>query len=125
MSRLSVQQAAGSSTSLKKRMFITLTKSLFAAIWFRIVLVFAMALPMLVLYAISTLGPFLGRELRFEAGLLGYLVMSAFGIAAILSLWAGAFVNRIGTRRALAVLFFAVALAFALIATVEDYYSLV
>jgi MFS family permease len=106
-------------------MFITLTKSLFAAIWFRIVLVFAMALPMLVLYAISTLGPFLVRDLRFEAGLLGYLVMSAFGIAAILSLWAGAFVDRIGTRRALAVLFFTVALAFTLIATVEDYYSLV
>ncbi|WP_081355758.1 MFS transporter [Nitrosospira multiformis] len=102
-----------------------MAKSLFAAIWFRIVLVFAMALPMLVLYAISTLGPFLVRDLRFEAELLGYLVMSAFGIAAILSLWAGAFVDRIGTRQALAVLFFAVALAFALIATVEDYYSLV
>lgn len=92
---------------------------------FRIILVFAMALPMLVLYAVSTLGPFLGRDLRFEPALLGYLVMSSFGLAAILSLWAGAVVDRMGSRYALMVLFSAIALAFTLMATVKDFYGLV
>src|SRR5688500_9421004 len=101
------------------------TKTTIANIWFRIVLVFAMALPMLVLYAISTLGPLLGRDLYFKPELLGYLVMSSFGLAAVLSLWAGAFVDRIGSRYALTILFSAIALAFALIATVENYYGLV
>lgn len=101
------------------------TTTTIANIWFRIVLVFAMALPMLVLYAISTLGPLLGRDLHFKPGLLGYLVMSSFGLAAVLSFWAGAFVDRIGSRYALTILFSAIALAFALIATVENYYGLV
>ena len=94
-------------------------------IWFRVVLVFAMAMPMLVLYAISALGPFLTRDLHFEPELLGYLVMSSFGLAAVLSLWAGAFVDRVGSRYALIVLFSAVALAFTLIATAENFYGLV
>ncbi len=93
--------------------------------WFRFVLVFAMALPMLILYAVSTLGPLLARDLHFKPELLGYLVTSSFGLAAVLSLWAGAFVDRIGSRYALIVLFSAVASAFALIATVENYYGLV
>lgn len=84
-----------------------------------------MAMPMLVLYAISTLGPFLARDLNFRPELLGYLVMSSFGLAAVLSLWAGAFVDRIGSRHALTVLFLSIASAFALIATVENYYGLV
>ncbi len=63
-------------------------------VWLRVVLVFAMTLPMLILYAISTLGPLLGHDLHFEPALLGYLVMSSFGLAAILSLWAGIFVDR-------------------------------
>lgn len=94
-------------------------------IGFRVVLVFAMALPMLILYATSTLGPLLGRDLRFEPALLGYLVMSSFGLAAILSLWAGAIVDRMGSRYALMVLFSAIALAFALMATVKNFYGLV
>lgn len=94
-------------------------------IGFRIVLVFAMALPMLILYAASTLGPLLGRDLRFEPALLGYLVMSSFGLAAILSLWAGAIVDRMGSRYALMMLFSSIALAFTLMATVKDFYGLV
>ncbi|SEO22542.1 Cyanate permease [Nitrosospira multiformis] len=96
-----------------------------ASIWFRIVLVFAMAMPMLVLYAISTLGTFIVRDLHLEAKLLGYLVMSSFGIAAILSPWGGALVDRIGPRDALTILFFTVALAFTLLATGKDYFYLV
>jgi MFS family permease len=94
-------------------------------IWFRVVLVFAMAMPMLVLYAISALGPFLTRDLHFKPELLGYLVMSSFGLAALLSLWAGALVDRVGSRSSLIVLFSAVALAFTLIATVESFYGLI
>ena len=74
-------------------------------IWFRVVLVFAMAMPMLVLYANSALGPFLTRDLHLEPELLGYLVMSSFGLASVLSLWAGAFVDRVGSRYSLIVLF--------------------
>lgn len=94
-------------------------------LWFGVVLVFAMALPMLVLYAIGTLGPLLTRDLHFKPALLGYLVMSSFGLAAVLSLWAGAFVDRIGSRYALMLLFSAIALAFTLIAMVENFYGLV
>jgi MFS family permease len=96
-----------------------------ATIWLRVILVFAMTLPMLVLYAMSTLGPLLGRDLHFEPALLGYLVMSSFGVASVLSLWAGAFVDRVGSRYALIALFSSIATAFTLIAAVENYYGLV
>jgi len=99
--------------------------TLAAGIPCRVVLVFAMALPMLVLYAVSTLGPLLSRDLRFEPASLGYLVMSSFGLAAVLSLWAGAIVDRIGSRYALIGLFSVIALAFALIATAETFQGLV
>lgn len=94
-------------------------------LWFGVVLVFAMALPMLVLYAIGTLGPLLTRDLHFSAALLGYLVMSSFGLAAVLSLWAGAFVDRIGSRYTLMLLFSTIALAFTLLAMAENFYGLV
>ena len=96
-----------------------------ADIWFQVILLLAMALPMLVLYAVSTLGPLLSRDLAFEPALLGYLVMSSFGLAAILSLWAGAIVDYLGSRYALMTLFCAIALAFALIAAVKSFYGLV
>lgn len=99
--------------------------TLVAGIPFRIILVFAMALPMLVLYALSTLGPLLGRDLRFEPASLGYLVMSSFGLAAILSPWAGAIVDRIGSRHALIGLFSVISLAFALIATAKTFQGLI
>ncbi|MEO9061062.1 MAG: MFS transporter [Nitrosospira sp.] len=103
----------------------TLRHTLVAGISFRVVLVFAMALPMLVLYAVSTLGPLLSRDLSFEPASLGYLVMSSFGLAAILSLWAGTIVDRIGSRYALIGLFTVIALAFTLIATAETFQGLV
>ncbi len=91
----------------------------------QIVLVFAMTLPMLILYATSTLGPLLSQDLHFESVLLGYLVMSSFGLAAVLSLCAGAIVDYIGSRSALLVLFYAIATAFTLIALAENFYGLV
>jgi MFS family permease len=80
---------------------------------------------MLMLYAVSTLGPLLSRDLRFEPALLGYLVMSSFGLAAILSFWAGAIVDRLGSRHALMALFLSIALAFMLIASIDGFHGLV
>ncbi|AKH37112.1 MFS transporter [Nitrosomonas communis] len=91
---------------------------------FCIVLLFAMTLPMLVLYTTSTLGPLLSSDLHFDSSLLGYLIMSSFGLAAVLSLWAGAIVDYLGSRYTLLMLFSSVGLAFTLIATVESFYSL-
>ena len=98
----------------------TLSGSLFV-----FVMVFAMALPMLVLYAFSTLGPLLSEDLSFDIPMLGYLVMSSFGIAAILSLWSGVAVDFFGTRNMLLALFAAVAIAFAIIASAQSFYGLV
>ncbi len=91
----------------------------------QVVLVFAMTLPMLILYATSTLGPLLSRDLHFEPVAIGYLVMSSFGLAAVLSLWAGFIVDYIGARIALLVLFGAIAAAFALLAAAQTLYSLI
>ncbi|WP_292916393.1 CynX/NimT family MFS transporter [Nitrosomonas sp.] len=87
-------------------------------------LVFAMTLPMLILYATSTLGLLLSSDLGFEATSLGYLIMSSFGLAAVLSLYAGRTVDCYGSRQALLILFCAVAMAFSVIAVAVDFYSL-
>ncbi len=71
-----------------------------------------MALPMLVLYATSTLGLTLSKALVFPPAWLGYVVMSSFGLASVLSLLAGQIVNRIGSRLGLISLFIIIALAF-------------
>src|SRR5688500_15825624 len=91
----------------------------------QIILVFAMTLPMLILYATSTLGPLLSLDLHFESALLAYLIMSSFGFAAVFSLCAGAIVDYIGSRVALLVLFYATATAFTLIASAETFVSLI
>lgn len=91
----------------------------------QLVLVFAMTLPMLILYATSTLGPLLSQQLQFETASLGYLIMSSFGLAAILSLFAGNIVAYLGARTALQVLFIAVAAAFAMMAQAATFSSLV
>lgn len=91
----------------------------------RAVLTIAMALPMLIVYAIGTLGPFLVNDLHIQPGLLGYMTMSTFGFAAILSPWAGPMVDRLGSQRALGTLFFAVALAYLLIVTIPGFSGVV
>lgn len=102
-----------------------LPRSALTDVLLQAVLVFAMTLPMLVLYTTSTLGPLLSRDLGFEPVAIGYLIMSSFGLAAILSLRAGAIVDYIGVRTALIVLFCAVAAAFALIAITQAFFSLI
>ena len=95
------------------------------ALCLRTVLTGAMALPMLIFYAIGTLGPFLVADLGIAPGWLGYLTMSAFGFAALLSLWAGALVNRLGSRRSLVLLALSAALAYGLIAVLPGFVGVV
>lgn len=102
-----------------------LPRSALTDVLLQAVLVFAMTLPMLVLYTTSTLGPLLSRDLGFEPVAIGYLIMSSFGLAAILSLRAGAIVDYIGVRASSIVLFCAVAAAFALIAITQAFFSLI
>jgi MFS family permease len=83
-----------------------------------------MALPMLVLYAISTLGLTLSQALTFPPAWLGYVVMSSFGLASVLSLWVGYVVNRIGSRSGLISLFVIIALAFTVMVMAEHFYGL-
>ncbi|MFJ4048015.1 MFS transporter [Pseudomonas hunanensis] len=85
----------------------------------------AMALPMLVFYAIGALGPYLVADLQVPEHWLGYLTMSAFALAALLSLWAGALVDRLGGRRALGLLFGICALAYGLAGLLPGFVGLV
>ncbi|MGE8358263.1 MAG: hypothetical protein ACN6N0_17915, partial [Microvirgula sp.] len=73
-----------------------------------LLLVLGMALPMLLLYAVSALGPLLVRDLAIAPASLGYLTLSAFAVAAVLSLRAGVLLDRLGSRSALCLLFGAV-----------------
>ncbi len=100
-------------------------RAILREVWLHVVLTLAMTLPMLILYAIGALGPFLVRDLGIRPGLLGYATMSAFGFAALLSLWAGPVVDRLGARRALGALFYAVALAYVLIITLPGFAGVV
>ena len=90
----------------------------------RTLLVLAMAMPMLLLYAVGALGPQLVRELAIAPQSLGYFTLGSFGVAALLSLRAGALVNRVGARHGLAALFGSVALTFALLASLPGWHSL-
>lgn len=101
------------------------TGSAMDAFLLRTVLTGAMAMPMLIFYAIGTLGPFLVADLGVVPGWLGYLTMSAFGFAALLSLWAGPLVGRLGARRALLLLFLVATLAYALIGMAPGFAGLV
>ncbi|MBC7212997.1 MAG: MFS transporter, partial [Pseudomonas sp.] len=85
----------------------------------------AMALPMLVFYAIGALGPYLIADLPVPEHWLGYLTMSAFGLAAMLSLGAGAIVERLGGRRALGLLFGCCAVAYTLACVLPGFLGLV
>lgn len=94
-------------------------------VWLRLVLTAAMALPMLIFYAVGTLGPLMVADLGMPTHWLGWLITSAFGFAALLSLWAGPLVNRLGTRRALAVLFWSTVVAYGLMVSLPGFVGVV
>ncbi|MDX7991003.1 MFS transporter [Xenorhabdus littoralis] len=62
------------------------------------ILVLAMALPMLILYACGALAPFILQEGTIDRELLGGFTLAAFSVAAILSLSAGKWVKKLGIR---------------------------
>ncbi|MFS0825769.1 MFS transporter [Pseudomonas phoenicis] len=85
----------------------------------------AMGLPMMVFYALGILGPQLVADLGIAREHLGWLTTSAFGLAALLSPWAGTWVQRIGSRRGLLALFLLVALSFGLLAVLPGFAGVV
>ncbi|TBU96788.1 CynX/NimT family MFS transporter [Stutzerimonas kirkiae] len=88
-------------------------------------LVMAMGMPMMIFYAIGILGPRLISELGISHQQLGWLTTSTFGLAAILSPWAGTLVQRMGTRAGLVGLFLLVGLSFSLMALLPGFGGLV
>jgi len=77
-----------------------------------VVLMLAMALPMLVLYAVGALGPQLVTDLSVSRTELGVLPATGFAVAAVLSLWSGRIVDRVGSHSAGTILFLVVAMSF-------------
>ena len=49
------------------------------SLWLRVVLTCAMALPMLIFYAVGTLGPLMIADLGVPTPWLGWLITSTFG----------------------------------------------
>ncbi|CAM5209092.1 hypothetical protein CDEN61S_03836 [Castellaniella denitrificans] len=90
-----------------------------------LLLVMAMAMPMMIFYAIGILGPSLIFDLGMSRQELGLLTTSTFGFAAVLSPWAGALVQRLGTRSAMVGLFLLVGLSFALMVVLPGFGGLV
>lgn len=90
-----------------------------------VLLICAMGLPMMVFYALGVLGPQLIAELGIGRDQLGWLTTSAFGLAAVLSPWAGTLVQRIGSRAGLMALFLLVALSFSLMAVLPGFTGVV
>ncbi|XOT97752.1 MFS transporter, partial [Alcaligenes pakistanensis] len=83
----------------------------------------AMGMPMMVFYAIGVLGPQIIQDLGISREQLGWLTTSTFGLAALLSPWAGALVQRMGNRHGLFLLFLLVAMSFSLIAVLPGFWG--
>ena len=83
-----------------------------------------MALSMLVLYAIGSLGPFIIDDLHISKSQLGLLTAVAFGTATVVSLYAGHLTDVIGGRRALVALLALIAVDFGLLAATRTYWFL-
>ncbi|MEN9868706.1 MAG: hypothetical protein RL748_4296, partial [Pseudomonadota bacterium] len=90
-----------------------------------LLLLLAMAMPMLVLYAMGALGPMLLPAWQIQAGQLGWISSTSFALAAVLSLWAGRVVAQLGARRSLIALFLALALAYALMISLHGFAGVV
>ncbi|ENO90241.1 major facilitator family transporter [Thauera linaloolentis 47Lol = DSM 12138] len=88
-------------------------------------LVMAMGMPMMIFYAIGIIGPRLISDLEILREQLGWLTASTFGVAALLSPWAGSLVQRTGTRAGLVGLFLLVGLSFSLMAVLPGFGGLV
>jgi predicted MFS family arabinose efflux permease len=88
-------------------------------------LVLAMALPTSVLYSVGAVGAQITATFGISRAALGVLPAAVFGTAAVLSLWSGGLVDRIGARAALLTLFGVAAGAFVLMGSATGYAGLV
>ncbi|MEJ2766109.1 MFS transporter [Photobacterium sp. MCCC 1A19761] len=86
-----------------------------------LILLMAMALPMLVLYANGALAPLMLAETYINPTILGTFTLSAFGVAAMLSLNAGRWVKQWGIRRAMVSLFVLTGVSFTALIWVEHW----
>lgn len=84
-------------------------------------LTLSMTMSMLVLFAISSLAPFILDDLNITRSQVGLLITGAFGVAALLSLYAGVAVDAVGSRSALLWLFGLLAVAFTMAAAAPSY----
>ncbi|UTV29116.1 MFS transporter [Photobacterium atrarenae] len=81
----------------------------------------AMALPMLVLYATGALAPLMLEEAHINPHILGIFTLAAFGVAAVLSMYAGRWVKHWGVRQAAVSLFLLTGLSFTVLIWVEHW----
>ncbi|MFJ2031186.1 MFS transporter [Streptosporangium sp. NPDC087985] len=83
--------------------------------WVTVLLTTAMGVSMLQLFLIGALGPRLVGEAGISRTAIGLTTTAGFGVAALLSLTAGRWVDRLGARRCLVALLLLAAVALALI----------
>lgn len=86
-----------------------------------LILLLAMALPMLMLYAVGALAPLLLDAWQIAPAALGWVNLASFGLAALLSLFAGALVARLGGKLSLVLLFLLLALAYGLMISLPGF----
>ncbi|MDO4904918.1 MAG: MFS transporter [Lautropia sp.] len=90
-----------------------------------LLLMLSMGMPMTVFFSISILGPGWMADLGISAEQLGLLTSSTFGLAALLSPWAGRGVQHFGSRMGLVCLFVSVGLSLLLVSLLPGYEGLV
>lgn len=89
-----------------------------------VLLTAAMGVSMLQLFLIGALGPRLVTEAGISRTVIGLTTTAGFGVAALLSLTAGRWVDRLGARRCLVVLLLLAATALALIGAASNTFVL-
>ncbi|MFF5249371.1 MFS transporter [Streptosporangium sp. NPDC000095] len=92
--------------------------------WVTVLLTAAMGVSMLQLFLIGALGPRLVGEAGISRAAIGLTTTAGFGVAALLSLTAGRWVDRLGARRSLVALLLLAAVALALIGAASNTFVL-
>ncbi|USD22416.1 MFS transporter [Microbulbifer variabilis] len=90
-----------------------------------LVLLLAMALPMFILYATGVLSPYLIKALQVQESDLSYIVMVSFGLASILSLFAGNAVDYFGLRASYVLHFITIAISFFIISISDSLWTII
>lgn len=90
-----------------------------------LLLALAMGMPMMIFYAIGILGPYLIEDLSITSEQLGWLTTSTFGLAAVLSPYAGTVLPRMGARTGLISLFLLMGMSFTLIALLPGFWGVI